>query len=154
MCTKAVTPNQIFCGNNDFQMYQIDFLRINWPWRPNIWNIGGGSLPEFLMQPTMVLSLLQARLGPKTTARFAAVILFMSHLKIHSYLFSIALFLRFHIGSAKTNRHCWITNLQVFLRFKNKKQPVDNQRDELDQELEDHVVLIGQLLDHQVLTEM
>jgi len=86
--------------------------------RPNIWNIGGGSLPEFLMQPTMVLSLLQARLGPKTTARFAAVILFMSHLKIHSYLFSIALFLRFHIGSAKTNRHCWITNLQVFLPLK------------------------------------
>ena len=39
--------------------------------------------------PTMVLSLLQARLGPKTTARFAAVILFMSHLKIHSYLFYI-----------------------------------------------------------------
>ena len=38
--------------------------------------------------------------------------------------------------------------------FQNKKQPVDNQRDELDQELEDHVVLIGQLLDHQVLTEM
>ena len=30
--------------------------------------------------PTMVLSLLQARFGPKTTARLAAVILFMSHL--------------------------------------------------------------------------
>ena len=44
--------------------------------------------------------------------------------------------------------------LQIFFRFKNKKQPVDNQRDELDQELEDHVVLIWQLLDHQVLKEM
>ena len=44
--------------------------------------------------------------------------------------------------------------LEIFLLFKNKKQPVDNQRDELDQELEDHVVLIGQLLDHQVLKEM
>ena len=47
-----------------------------WNWRKKT------RIKTIIRKPTMVLSLLQARLGPKTTARLAAVILFMSHLQL------------------------------------------------------------------------
>ena len=121
----------------------------------------------------MVLSLLQARLGPKTTARLAAVILFMSHLQPFDVGFRrcyieaqmilelLSIFVRVwhRFGISLITYICLCretqpikSNFQERLNFKSKV-PVNYQRDELNQKLENNVVLIGQLLNHQVLNQ-
>ena len=67
----------------------------------------------------------QARLGPKTTARLAAVILFISHLNIN--------------------------NIEKYSKPRGST-PVSDETQKLHQIFEDNVVLVRQLLDDQILT--
>ena len=72
------------------------------------------------------LSFGQARLGPNTTARLAAVILFISHLNIKSEYLNPT-------GCSQS-------------------KPVSDETQKLHQIFEDNIVLVRQLLDDKILT--